>query len=222
MHSLRVVENNVVIDLSGIEAAALQLAGIVLIGILSLIGRTVLAKLHIELTAAQRDELEAIARRALSSAYASTIASSKSAGWDHLQVKNEVLGQAVLYAVHRFPDALKRAGISTTDPLAAGEQFGGMLLRLYHPVVAADAACTAQALDGSNLVRGKVGMAPMGTPLPRAAATTSQPPPPAPAPSPLPVTPQVGPPFPAFPFAKPAPDYQLTPSAAMRSTGALK
>lgn len=146
------------IDLTGVEAAALQLAGIVLIAVLSMVGRAVLARLNLQLTAAQRGELDDIAKRALSAAYTTTIASAKSAGWDHVQIKNDVLGHAVLYAIQRFPDAMKRAGIDPTDPVAAGDKLAGLLTRLYSPIAAETAGIHLLATSRTEEIRTRVGL----------------------------------------------------------------
>lgn len=124
------------IDVSSLETQVLQAVGIVLMALFTWAGRMVVEKLHIEVATAQRAELEDVTTKALSWAVHGAMDTVKAKGWDHLDTKNQVISDATRYAINRFPDTLKRAGIDLTDTTLSAESLAGILQRKYPEITA--------------------------------------------------------------------------------------
>ncbi len=134
-------------DLSGVQAQLLQTLAIVVLGVLVAIGRLVLKKLNISLTDDQKSELEDVASKSLTWGITQSEALIKAKGWDHIAVKNAVVAAAIGYAIEKFPDAMKRSGIDTSNPAAAAEKLSGVMNRVLPNAVAqaADSPATPPA-----------------------------------------------------------------------------
>lgn len=148
-----------------IEMDLIRAFVIILLGVGIWAFKLLLAKLGIQLTAAQKAELQDIADKALAYGFSQAQGEILTHGWDHIAVKNKVLEEAAPYALTKFDQGLKRSGIPTADPVKAGEQLAGILNRRY-----ADAAAKAAASP----------------------ATPPEPPRQAPAAAPAPVAPVAG------------------------------
>jgi hypothetical protein len=125
-----------VIDLSTVETDLLQGFGIVVLGIGIAGGKLALSWLNtkldtakIQLCASTKAELEDAAGKAIMFAITQADALIRAKGWDHVEVRNAVLATATSYAIGQFPDALARAGINPSNPVAAAAQLAGILTR---------------------------------------------------------------------------------------------
>jgi hypothetical protein len=128
------------IDLSSIEADALNLLDALLLAMLSLLAKRAFTKLGLVVTQAQQDNLDDIAHKAVTFGISTATADIKAKGWDHIDVKNAVVAAAGQYAVAQFPDALKQAGVDISNPgLAAGKLADGIMTRVF-PAAASQAA----------------------------------------------------------------------------------
>lgn len=158
------------IDLSTVETELLQGLGIVLLGIGIAGGKLALSWLNtklgaakIQLSASTKAELEDAAGKALTFGITQADALIRAKGWDHVDVRNAVLATATSYAIGQFPDALARAGIDPSNPVAAAAQLAGILTRKLP-----EAATTAAASPATPPVA-----PPAAAPL--SAATGTQP-----------------------------------------------
>lgn len=119
------------VDLSSLEQQALQVLGAVILGIGIVAGKRFLAWMNYKVTDAQKLEMEDVTGKALQYGISKTTDMIKARGWDHPDVKSQVIAEALEYAKDKFPGALARAGIDTTDPLATAQQMSGILERKF-------------------------------------------------------------------------------------------
>jgi hypothetical protein len=127
-------------DLTGVETELLQALGVVLLALMIAAGRLILKRLNIQLTAAQKAEMEDVAEKSITAGIAKSQDVIKAKGWDHAEVKSAVVGDAITYAINKFPDAMKRAGINTKTPVQAAEQLADVMERKFPEVATAAAA----------------------------------------------------------------------------------
>jgi hypothetical protein len=125
-----------VIDLSTVETELLQGLGVVLLALALAANKLALSWLNaklgsarIELSASTKAELEDAAGKALTFGITQADALIRAKGWDHAEVRNAVLATATSYVIGQFPDALARAGIDPSNPVAAAAQLVGILTR---------------------------------------------------------------------------------------------
>lgn len=131
------------LDLAGLEGQILTLlAGLILSGIL-LLGKRLSAWLNIKLSDAQKAALEDAADKALAFGISQAQTTIAAKGWDHITVRNQVIGLATNYAVSRFGDTLKASGVDTSSIDAAAQSLQGILQRKFPDAVAIAAASPA-------------------------------------------------------------------------------
>jgi hypothetical protein len=107
-----------IVDISPVIQTLVGLAATAL----GIIGSTVLyqlsQKLHLQISASQQDAFDTALRKSL--IYGTTKATAVIAerGWDHPEVKNEVVATAMQQVVAAFPEAVNAVGLSTdlNDP----------------------------------------------------------------------------------------------------------
>jgi len=76
-------------------------------------------KLGVQTTQAQQNQFESVINKAVQAGAVYAESAAEQHGWAHPQVKSMIVGEALRYAVQRFPDALKAAGRDPTDPVDA-------------------------------------------------------------------------------------------------------
>jgi uncharacterized protein with gpF-like domain len=126
----------VTLDLSQIEQQILMLIAGLILAILTVAAKRFMSWLGIKQTDAQMAQLDDVAGKALTYGVTQAQATIKAKGWDHVDVKDQVVATAAQYAVQKFPDALKGAGIDTTSVNAAANDLQGVLQRKFPEVAA--------------------------------------------------------------------------------------
>lgn len=122
------------------ETQILQaLGGVVLLGVLWAI-RYVAGILRIKLSDTQKAEIEDVAGKSIAYGLGRVEDIIKAKGWDHPDVKSGAVSLAINYAIERFPDAMKRAGIDATSIQTAARTLEPMLQRKFPEVAAVVAA----------------------------------------------------------------------------------
>lgn len=99
-------------------------------------------KLGIQTTQAQQQQVEIAINKAVQAGAVYAESAAEQHGWAHPQVKSMIVGQAINYAVARFPDTLKAAGIDPSDP-ADAEKLRGAIQRALPAAVTPVAASPA-------------------------------------------------------------------------------
>ena len=130
-------------DLTGIETQILTAVGIVLGGVMIAFGQRLLAWMNVKLSVAQKAELEDSASKALAFGISQAQHEIGVKGWDHIDVKNQVIETATAYAIKKFPDSLARVGVDTSKPLLAAERLADVMKRKFPEAIAAAAVSPA-------------------------------------------------------------------------------
>ncbi len=85
-------------------------------GLLSIAGSAALGflaqKFHVQVSEAQTAQWDGALNKALSYGGMQAQALIKAHGYDHVEVQNAIIAQALTYMVNKFPQALKSQGIS--------------------------------------------------------------------------------------------------------------
>jgi hypothetical protein len=134
-------------DISSIETAVLQAAGIAVLGVASWAGTLISQKFRFDISTATKAEMEDVATKSLTWALTAATDTIKLKGWDHIDIKNQVISDATRYAVARFPDALKRSGVDLDNFSAASQRLSGVLERTFPAVVATHLETVAAATE---------------------------------------------------------------------------
>lgn len=124
------------LDLSQIEQQVLMLIAGLILAILTVAAKRFMSWLGIKQTDAQMAQLDDVAGKALSYGVTQAQATIKAKGWDHVDAQNQVVAMAAQYAVQKFPDAVKAAGIDTSSLTAAIAGLEGVLQRKFPEVAA--------------------------------------------------------------------------------------
>lgn len=132
-----------------IEAELLQGIAIVLLSLVTAGAKTLLARLKLSLTAAQRAELEEVAEKSLSWAVNKSLDEIRARGWDHVTVKGEIIDEAVTYCITRFWPTLKANKLKTNDPKLV------TMIERKLPAAAALALATVQAIPAPECTCGR-------------------------------------------------------------------
>ena len=122
-------------DLTGIETQVLTAVGIVLGGVMIAFGQRLLAWMNVK--------LEDSAGKALAFGISQAQQEIAAKGWDHVDVKNQVIETATAYAIKKFPDSLARVGVDTSKPLLAAERLADVMKRKFPEAIAAAAVSPA-------------------------------------------------------------------------------
>lgn len=130
-------------DLSAVEGQILSALGIIIGGVMIAFGRRLLQWMNVKLSTAQKAELEDNAGKALD--YGISLAQDEIAkkGWDHADIKNQVIATATAYAIQKFPDSLARVGVDTSNPKQAAYQVADVMERKFAGAMATAAASPA-------------------------------------------------------------------------------
>lgn len=131
------------IDLSQIEQQILMLLAGLILAILTVAAKRFMSWLGVKNADAQMAQLDDVAGKALSYGVTQAQATIKAKGWDHADVKNQVVATAAQYAVQKFPETLAGAGIDTSSLNAAADSLQGVLQRKFPEVAAVMVASPA-------------------------------------------------------------------------------
>lgn len=103
-------------DLSPITDLLLQGAGAIVLGLAGWATQRLIAWLNLKVSAQQTAALDGALQKALTYGIQQAKTTIDAKGWDHVDVKNQVLGTALDTMVQKFPDALKGIGVDLADP----------------------------------------------------------------------------------------------------------
>jgi hypothetical protein len=137
-------------DLTSVETQLLQALGVILLAIAIAAGRVILKKLNIQLTDAQKAELEDVAAKSVTAGIVKSQDLIREKGWDHADVKNVVVAHAIDYAIQKFPDAMARSGIDADKPVQSAEKLADLMERKFPEAATAAAASPVTPLDPAS------------------------------------------------------------------------
>lgn len=134
------------VDLAPLVQAAVGIAALAVATFGSWALQRLATRLGIQLSAERQARLDdAMTKAAQAGAVAAeNLASTR--GWDHPEVRNQMIGQGLQYLVARFPDALKQCGLDPADPADAA-RIRGAIERVL-PVAAAPIAASPITTSG--------------------------------------------------------------------------
>jgi hypothetical protein len=133
------------VDLSAIENQILSALGIVLVSGLGYFGTVILSKINntalSTAMAGNAANLQAAANAALAYGITRADATIKAKGWDHAEVKTEVLKAATPYLLGKFSETLANSGVDVKNVPASEAAVQGLLERSF-PAAATVAAAS--------------------------------------------------------------------------------
>lgn len=128
------------VDISGIETDVLQALAGVLLGFGIWLIKVLAAHFSQVISSAQVQAWDDALNKLLALGFSKSNELIKDKGWDHVDVKNAVIGVAASEAASKFPAALKGVGINPTNLTAVAEtKIQDALTRAY-PNAASSAA----------------------------------------------------------------------------------
>lgn len=134
------------VDLSPIIQAAVGFAALAIGTLGGWALQRIAVKLGIQISAERRQQFD---QAIMKSAQAGAVAAEDMArvrGWDHPEVRNEMVAQGLQYLETRFVETLKDSGIDPTNP-ANAERIRGAIERAM-PVAAAPVAASPITTSG--------------------------------------------------------------------------
>ena len=130
-------------DISQLVNELLQALGVVLLGFALYGAKWLGTYLGIKVTAEQATMLDQIAENALDWAIARASSAIAAKGWDHPDVKSQILAAALNYAQQNAQGGLQKAGIDTSSQLSSAEGLAPIIERSFADAMGRAAASPA-------------------------------------------------------------------------------
>ena len=106
------------IDLTSVIQAVLGLCGVAITIFGGIALQALARRFNVQVSAGQTAAFDAALDKSVTYGVTASEAAIAAKGWDHVDVKNQVLATGLAYAVQSFPQALKGVGLTTnlSDP----------------------------------------------------------------------------------------------------------
>jgi len=128
------------VDLSPVLSTAIQLGALGLMVVGGWAIQRLAVKLGVDAHAAVANQLDQVVNKAIATGAAAANDTIKAKGWDHPDVKNQVLAVAAVALRSEAPGLLKKAGIDLGDPVTAAARIQTLLNRAFPTAMAPVAA----------------------------------------------------------------------------------